>query len=103
MCGAAAAFASSHASCFHPPSHGRLSLLYSSLLRVTKGDFDGFFGLFVDNLLQLLLIYYLCPVLCGMTHGEVTSKILPGAAVSILVGNFFYAMAGLAAGEARGA
>ncbi|WP_240914780.1 NCS2 family permease [Roseimicrobium sp. ORNL1] len=62
-----------------------------SLLRVTKGDFDGFFGLFVDNLLQLLLIYHLCPVLCGMTHGEVTSKILPGAAVSILVGNFFYA------------
>ncbi|HSI65737.1 MAG TPA: NCS2 family permease [Candidatus Saccharimonadia bacterium] len=62
-----------------------------SLLRVTKGDFDGFFGLFVDNLLQLLLIYHLCPALCGMSAAEVTSKILPGAAVSILVGNFFYA------------
>jgi AGZA family xanthine/uracil permease-like MFS transporter len=62
-----------------------------SLLRVAKGDFDGFFGLFVDNLLQLLLIYKLCPILCGMPEAEVTSKILPGAAVSILVGNFFYA------------
>jgi len=26
-------------------------------LRICKGDLDGFFGLFVDNLLQLLLIY----------------------------------------------
>lgn len=60
------------------------------LLRVTKGDLDGFFGLFVDNLLQLLLIFNLCPLLCGMSPAEVSSKILPGAAISILVGNFFY-------------
>lgn len=59
-----------------------------------KRDLDGFFGLFVDNLVQLLLIVGLCST-CGMT-GETGSKflyelILPGAAVSILVGNLFYA------------
>ncbi len=60
------------------------------LLRVTRGDLDGFFGLFVDNLLQLLLIFTLCPLFCGMSAQEVATKILPGAALSILVGNLFY-------------
>jgi len=59
-----------------------------------KRDLDGFFGLFIDNLVQLLLIPVLCGGLCGMS-GEasaiVFSRILPGAAVSILVGNVFYA------------
>lgn len=57
-------------------------------------DLDGFFGLFVDNLVQLLLILGLCSGLCGMV-GEnsylLHAHILPGAAVSILVGNIFYA------------
>lgn len=61
------------------------------LLRVSKGDLDGLFGLLVDNLLQLLLIYTLCPMLCGISTGEVTATILPGAALSILAGNFFFA------------
>ena len=50
-------------------------------LRVCEGDLDGFFGLFVDNLLQLLLIFTLCPLLCGIGGAEVTAKILPGAAL----------------------
>lgn len=62
-----------------------------SLLRFTKGDLDGFFGLFIDNLLQLLLIYTLCPIMCGISAAEVSAKILPGAALSILVGNAFFA------------
>ena len=61
------------------------------LFRIRKGDLDGFFGLFVDNLLQLLLILTLCPLLCGITAAEVTARILPGAALSILAGNFFFA------------
>jgi AGZA family xanthine/uracil permease-like MFS transporter len=32
-----------------------------------RRDLDGFFGLFVDNLVQLLLIVALCGSLCGMT------------------------------------
>jgi AGZA family xanthine/uracil permease-like MFS transporter len=59
-----------------------------------RGDVDGFFGLFVDNLAQLLLIAALCTALCGMS-GEnahfVHGRMLPGAALSVLVGNLFYA------------
>jgi len=55
------------------------------------GDIDGFFGLFVDNLLQLMLIAVLCRDVCGMPPELVLGKILPGAALSILVGNVFYA------------
>jgi adenine/guanine/hypoxanthine permease len=56
-----------------------------------RGDVDGFFGLFVDNILQLLLILTLCPLAAGIPVGFVISTILPGAAVSILAGNLFYA------------
>jgi len=59
-----------------------------------RRDLDGFFGLFVDNLIQLLLILTLCSGLCGMT-GESSyllyRHVLPGAAISILIGNLFYA------------
>src|SRR5262245_60210946 len=59
-----------------------------------KRDLDGFFGLFIDNIVQLLLIVQLCATMCGMTgaHAELLyARILPGAAVSILIGNLFYA------------
>lgn len=55
-----------------------------------RGDLDGFVGLFVDNLLQLLLIATLCPLVCGIPTSVVVATILPGAALSILVGNLFY-------------
>lgn len=56
-----------------------------------KGDFDGFFGLFVDNLLQIMLIVALCGAVCGFPPELIAGRILPGAAVSILAGNLFYA------------
>src|SRR5947208_9079846 len=56
-----------------------------------RGDIDGFFGLFVDNLLQLLLVLILCPLVCGLPPEFVVGTILPGAAISIAAGNFFYA------------
>ncbi len=59
-----------------------------------KRDVDGFFGLLIDNLVQLLLIPILCAEACGMNGPEsrfVFAYILPGAAVSILAGNLFYA------------
>ncbi|MGD2110845.1 MAG: NCS2 family permease [Phycisphaerae bacterium] len=59
-----------------------------------RRDLDGFFGLFVDNLVQLLLIVALCGELCGMSGDGahyLYGRILPGAAVSILFGNLFYA------------
>lgn len=64
---------------------------HPSLFRLARGDWDGFFGLFIDNLLQLLLILTLCPIVCGIPADLVVNRILPGAALSILVGNAFYA------------
>ncbi len=55
-----------------------------------RGDIDGFFALFIDNLLQLMLIAVLCPMVCGLPLDLVFGRILPGAAISILVGNIFY-------------
>ena len=56
-----------------------------------KGDLDGFFGLFVDNLIQLILIVTLCGKALGFPDGMVYGRILPGVAVSLLAGNAFYA------------
>src|ERR1700735_4580313 len=56
----------------------------------TAGDVDGFFGLFFSGFPDLLLIVGLAPV-CGFPLSFVASRILPGAAVSILAGNLFYA------------
>ena len=55
-----------------------------------RGDLDGFFGLAIDNLVQLLLIDALCTKVLGFPSSLVHGRILPGAAVSILVGNLYY-------------
>jgi adenine/guanine/hypoxanthine permease len=56
-----------------------------------RKDLDGFFGLMIDNLIQLILIVSLCRELIHLSDEYIFGKILPGAAISILVGNFFYA------------
>ncbi|MBK9753318.1 MAG: NCS2 family permease [Nannocystis sp.] len=56
-----------------------------------RGDIDGFFGLAVDNLVQLLLIDALCRLVLGFPDALLYGQVLPGAAVSLLVGNFYYA------------
>jgi AGZA family xanthine/uracil permease-like MFS transporter len=45
----------------------------------------------IDNLIQLILIVGLCRELIRLPDSYIFGKILPGAAISILVGNFFYA------------
>jgi AGZA family xanthine/uracil permease-like MFS transporter len=57
-----------------------------------RGDIDGFFGLALDNLVQLLLIDTLCRFVLGFPPELVYGRILPGAAISILVGNIFYSI-----------
>src|ERR1700722_15795289 len=54
------------------------------------GDWDGFFALFFSGLPDLLLIAGLAP-LCGFPSSLVTTRILPGVALSIIAGNIFYA------------
>src|SRR6201987_4731659 len=58
---------------------------------IVRGDIDGFFGLALDNLVQLLLIDALCRVVLGFPSDLIYGRILPGAAVSILIGNLAYA------------
>src|SRR5512140_2300583 len=58
---------------------------------LVRGDVDGFFGLALDNLVQLLLVDALCRLVLGFPAALVHGRILPAAAVSILVGNLFYA------------
>jgi AGZA family xanthine/uracil permease-like MFS transporter len=56
-----------------------------------RGDIDGFFGLAIDNLVQLLVIVALCRTVLGFGDELLLGSVLPGAAVSLLVGNLFYA------------
>lgn len=58
-----------------------------------RGDLDGFFGLFVDNLVQFLTAIYLLGLTCGLAPDSplLLRYIFPGAAASLLVGNLFYA------------
>ena len=52
---------------------------------IVRGDFDGFFGLALDNLVQLLLIDTLCRGVLGFPPALVYGTILPAAAVSVIV------------------
>ncbi|MCZ2340815.1 MAG: hypothetical protein LC104_03345 [Bacteroidales bacterium] len=56
-----------------------------------RGDIDGFFGLAIDNLIQLLLIAGLCLGVLGFPPALLLDHVLPAVAVSLLVGNLFYA------------
>ena len=55
-----------------------------------RGDLDGFFGLMVDNLVQVLLIIGLCTHVAGLPSDLIFTRILPGVAISLLIGNLFY-------------
>jgi AGZA family xanthine/uracil permease-like MFS transporter len=55
-----------------------------------RGDLDGFFGLMVDNLVQILIIVALTRELLHFPDALVFGRILPGVAVSLLVGNLYY-------------
>lgn len=57
---------------------------------IVKRDIDGFFGLAIDNLIQFLLIAALCPIIAGIPSEFVFVRILPGAAISVIIGNLFY-------------
>ncbi|HVQ25338.1 MAG TPA: NCS2 family permease, partial [Planctomycetota bacterium] len=58
---------------------------------MVRGDIDGFFGLALDNLVQLILIDTLCRHVLGFSDALLYSRVLPGVAVSLLVGNLYYA------------
>ena len=67
-----------------------------------RSDLDGFFGLALDNLVQLLLIDALCRYVLGLDASLVQNHILPGTAVAVLVGNVFYARQAVLLGRKEG-
>jgi AGZA family xanthine/uracil permease-like MFS transporter len=67
-----------------------------------RGDIDGFFGLALDNLVQLLVLSELCRTVLGFPEALIYGRILPGAAVSLLVGNLFYAWQAMRLARATG-
>src|SRR5262245_52813374 len=69
---------------------------------LVRGDVDGFFGLALDNLIQLLVIGALCTHVLGFGPDLVYGRILPGAAVSVLVGNLFYSWQAMRLARATG-
>lgn len=56
---------------------------------VSWADVDGFLGIFIDNLVNMILIVFLCKD-TGIPDKIIFGVILPGAALSVLSGNIFY-------------
>jgi AGZA family xanthine/uracil permease-like MFS transporter len=69
---------------------------------LVRGDIDGFFGLALDNLVQFLLIDTLCRFVLGLPPDLLYGRILPGAAVSLLFGNLYYARQALKLAQKTG-
>jgi len=67
-----------------------------------RSDLDGFFGLALDNLVQLLLIDALCRYVLGLDAALVRGHILPGTAIAVLIGNVFYARQAVLLGRKEG-
>ncbi|MEH1874654.1 NCS2 family permease [Nostoc sp.] len=64
-----------------------------------RRDIDGLFGLALDNFIQILLIVNLCQGVLGFSAELVYGRILPGVAISLIVGNFYYARLALLQGK----
>lgn len=60
-------------------------------LNFSKGDIDGLLGVFVDNLSVFLVMISLNLYVVGMPAEIVFGRMLPGAAMGLLVGNIYYA------------
>ena len=69
---------------------------------MVRGDIDGFFGLALDNLVQLLVIDTLCRFVLGFDSELLYGRVLPAAALSIAAGNFFYSWQAKKIADAEG-
>jgi AGZA family xanthine/uracil permease-like MFS transporter len=69
---------------------------------MVRGDVDGFFGLALDNLVQFLLIDTLCRGVLGFPAELVYGRILPAAALSLVIGNLYYSWQAVRLGRATG-
>jgi len=68
----------------------------------SRGDGEGFVVAFVNNLVQLLILAPLCSGVLGFSPALIYVRILPGVAISFLVGNLFYAWQALQLAKREG-
>jgi len=57
-----------------------------------RGDLNGFWALFADNLANLVVITTVCSAVFKMPDSVVYGRILPGAGVALVIGLVFYAV-----------
>jgi AGZA family xanthine/uracil permease-like MFS transporter len=67
-----------------------------------RGDLDGFLGLGLDNLIQILLIVSLCRGVLGYPDQLIFGTILPATGLSLVIGNLLYARQGHRLGLQQG-
>jgi adenine/guanine/hypoxanthine permease len=65
-------------------------LIELQMRAISKGDWDGFFGLGLNNFINLLLIISLCQAVLGFSEEFIVYRILPGMAIGVLFGNIYY-------------
>lgn len=57
---------------------------------IQRGDLDAFFGLFLNNLINILLVTNLCLFVLKFSTDLVFQRVLPGLALGMLMGNFWF-------------
>jgi len=67
-----------------------------------RQDIDGFFGLGLDNLIQILVIVSLTQGVLNFPSEIVYGRILPSVAISLIVGNVYYSWLAYQRGKAEG-
>lgn len=77
--------------------------LYPSLRRFFRaGDIDGFLALALENFIDVLLIISLCKAFLGFSNALIYGRVLPGVALSLCLGNCFYAWMAVQEGKRQG-
>jgi AGZA family xanthine/uracil permease-like MFS transporter len=66
------------------------------------GDIDGFFGIALENLVKVLLIVSLCQKVLGFPISLIYGRILPGVALSVVIGNLYYSWLAFKQSEQQG-
>jgi len=57
---------------------------------IQRGDLDAFFGLFLNNLINILLVTNLCLFVLDFSTDLVFQRVLPGLALGMLIGNLWF-------------
>lgn len=67
-----------------------------------RRDIDGFFGLALDNFIQILVIVSLCQNVLQFPTSLIYGRILPSIAISLIVGNVYYSWLAYQQGKQEG-